>query len=441
MSKTIDNIIYSNDLKTVEGVANDEITTAIIKEGVTEIGEDAFGYCSSLQSISIPNSVTEIGRYAFVNCNSLQSISIPDSVTTIGEYAFGGCENLQSVDLPLSVTTIGAGAFYKCTNLQSVVIPSSVTTIGEWAFFYCTNLQNVAIPEGVTTIGEWAFGYCPNLQNVVIPKSVTTIGVGAFKCCENLQNVTIPESVTSIGDEVFRNCKNLKEVHFGGNIEKLTGQIFDGCPNVELYAPENSLTEKAIKKNAKLKKLYKKLEQAKRAKITEIKAAGTQGLLISYCEGIGKEQKIEKVEKDIEVTIWTNELSSENESKYAKITVPEKTVQKKLSEIQTAFDEVRSEGENVTVEKLLETLKKNVESFEWEIYNEKDDRTVYLVKVLKGKKQYISIYNRFTNVIISKKVKKIKERAFSDCPSLKKNSNSKQRDFDWRLCVRGFYYV
>lgn len=225
---------------------------------------------------------------------------------------------------------------------------------------------------------------------------------------DEITTAIIKEGVTEIGESVFVGCKNLKEVHFGENIEKLTGHIFDGCPNVELYAPENSLTEKAIKKNAKLKKLYKKLEQAKRAKITEIKAAGTQGLLISYCEGIGKEQKIEKVEKNIEVTIWTNELSSENESKYAKITVSEKTAQKKLSEIQTAFDEVRSEGENVTVEKLLETIKKNVESFEWEIYNEKNDRTIYLVNVLKGKKQYISIYNRFTNVIISKKLKKLK---------------------------------
>lgn len=35
---------------------------------VTEIGYDAFYYCTSLTSITIPNSVTSIGDYAFENC-------------------------------------------------------------------------------------------------------------------------------------------------------------------------------------------------------------------------------------------------------------------------------------------------------------------------------------------------------------------------------------
>lgn len=52
----------------------------------------------------------------------------------------------------------------------------------------------------------------------------------------------------------------MKKVHLGGNIERISGQAFDDCPNVELFAPEGSLTEKTIKKNAKLKKFFKKLE-------------------------------------------------------------------------------------------------------------------------------------------------------------------------------------
>ncbi|MBQ2240440.1 MAG: leucine-rich repeat domain-containing protein, partial [Alistipes sp.] len=60
------------------------------RDRVTIIGDGAFGGCSSLKSITIPDGVTEIGEYAFADCSSLTSITIPDSVTYIGGYAFDG---------------------------------------------------------------------------------------------------------------------------------------------------------------------------------------------------------------------------------------------------------------------------------------------------------------------------------------------------------------
>ena len=35
---------------------------------VTEIGKEAFRYCTGLTSVTIPNSVTSIGEKAFYNC-------------------------------------------------------------------------------------------------------------------------------------------------------------------------------------------------------------------------------------------------------------------------------------------------------------------------------------------------------------------------------------
>ena len=70
---------------------NSNIKQVIIGDGVTTIGEEAFSFCYSLESITIPNSVTTIGGGAFYKCRSLTSITIPKNVTTIGIHAFYDC--------------------------------------------------------------------------------------------------------------------------------------------------------------------------------------------------------------------------------------------------------------------------------------------------------------------------------------------------------------
>ena len=130
---------------------------------VTSIGESAFGHCSSLTSITIPNSVTSIGDEAFAGCSGLTSIEIPNSVTSIGERAFSGCSGLTSITIPNSVTSIGSWAFEGCSGLTSITIPNSVTTIEYGAFYGCSGLTSITIPNSVTSIGGYAFSGCSGL--------------------------------------------------------------------------------------------------------------------------------------------------------------------------------------------------------------------------------------------------------------------------------------
>ena len=199
----------SVNLQTIDFGANSQLQT---------IGEYAFGYCTNLTSITIPEGVTSIGSHAFYNCDSLQIVEFGDNshLQTIGDQAFDGCTNLQTVDFGTNsqLHTIGNYAFQNCSSITSISIPSSVTSIGGAAFQYCSNLQTVDFGDNsqLQTIGEFAFQDCSSITSISIPSSVTSIGNYAFEYCTNLTSINIPANVTEIGSGAFQNCSNLTTV-------------------------------------------------------------------------------------------------------------------------------------------------------------------------------------------------------------------------------------
>ena len=68
------------------------------------------GMQQEFTSLIIPDCVSEIDKGAFYDCDSLRTVVIPDSVTTIGSEAFLGCSSLTSITIPDSVTTINSSA-------------------------------------------------------------------------------------------------------------------------------------------------------------------------------------------------------------------------------------------------------------------------------------------------------------------------------------------
>ena len=205
------------------------LTSIIIPDSVTSIGDNAFASRSGLTSVTIGNGVTSIGGYAFYNCSGLTSIAIPNSVTSIGERAFFGCSGLTSVTIGNGVTSIGGYAFYNCSGLTSVTIPDSVTSIRSNTFYNCSGLTSVTIGNGVTSIGSEAFYNCSGLTSVIIPDSVTSIEYRAFYNCSGLTGVTIPDSMTSIGSDAFYNCSGLTSVTIPDSVTSIGGDAFYGC--------------------------------------------------------------------------------------------------------------------------------------------------------------------------------------------------------------------
>ena len=201
-SKTYNGFMYEEKESeiTITGYVGDKTEVVIPGEingkKVTTIGDRAFGECTSLTSVTIPEGVTGIGNRAFNDCTSLTSVTIPEGVTSIGDDAFSLCVKLTSISLPKSLTSIGSWGF-SATGLTSITIPENVRSIGCEAFYAC-KLKKVVLPEGITRISSRTFAMCSNLTDITIPNSVTSIDEGAFCGCDKLDSIVIPDSVIEI---------------------------------------------------------------------------------------------------------------------------------------------------------------------------------------------------------------------------------------------------
>ena len=185
-------------------------------------------YRSSISTVIIGDSVTSIGNYAFLECNRLTSITIPNNVTNIGNGAFANCSGLTSITIPNNLTTIGDGAFTYCSGLTSITIPNSVTNIGDYMFYGCSGLTAITIPNNVTNIGYEAFLGCSELTTITIPNNITTIGHSAFENCSGLTTINFnADSCINISTSCWYGCTSLETVNIGNNVKIIPSGAFN----------------------------------------------------------------------------------------------------------------------------------------------------------------------------------------------------------------------
>ncbi|MGN0814508.1 MAG: leucine-rich repeat domain-containing protein [Candidatus Coproplasma sp.] len=200
---------------------------AVIPEGITAIGDYAFGDCKNLKGVTIPESVKRIGEGAFLGCIGLTSITIPKDVKYILKYAFGDCfslieiKNLSSLNVTAGSQDNGCvgynakrvyseGESYLSTDKDGYIIYNDETD--KILVKYTGRETELTLPGGITEINQCAFYNRLNVKSIIIPDGVTEIGNCAFWKCSGLTVVTIPKSVKNIGDRAFANCTSLTRV-------------------------------------------------------------------------------------------------------------------------------------------------------------------------------------------------------------------------------------
>lgn len=144
----------------------------------------------NVKTLQIRNDTEKIAANA-LRYNSLSIAVLPDGLTEIGDDAFADSSTLKAVKFPKTVEKIGNRAFASCTKIKTINIPDSLISIGERAFYNCTSLAAVVLPEGLSEIKSECFNGCKSIVSMVIPRSVTKIGGGAFSNMTSLEKIYI----------------------------------------------------------------------------------------------------------------------------------------------------------------------------------------------------------------------------------------------------------
>ena len=260
----INNGGWSNQIGFYGPFYNKGLTSVIIPDTITVIGDDAF-VDNNIAYLKLGKNVQKIGTEAFAS-NNLTALTLPNSLTSIGTRAFGS-NNLTSIDIPSSVTYLGGGSFannnfkeedafiygrnsdgsinYEVLDSCAVKNGSNLTlpnvkTISSNA---CRGVyfKNLTIPSSVEQVGFIAFSG-NNAQTLTLNEGIKIIEGQAFEN-GNYKEITIPNSVEGIDFSAFRNAKLIK-VTIGAGVTRIDDTAFISNPDlktININKAENSV--------------------------------------------------------------------------------------------------------------------------------------------------------------------------------------------------------
>lgn len=211
------------------------ITSVVVGEGVTSVGNGALDSCSNVTSVTLPSTLERIGNSAFEWCKALTEITLPASLKEIGIKAFRGCAALTRIVIPDAVTKIGDNAFDSWTADQTIAftrtkadVEANVTLGVQWR-----NKAKVEYSD-VTETAPKSGTYGENIRWELNDEGLLTFtGTGAM--AEPDESVNFPDKNTYPwllweGD--------IKAIHIEKGITSIPRRFARGMTVTELTLPD-----------------------------------------------------------------------------------------------------------------------------------------------------------------------------------------------------------
>ena len=232
--------------------------------GVTSIDDDAFRYCSHLNSIKFPTNLNTIGSNAFYGC-PLSSIEFPESLNTIGDYAFIST-NITSVFITQGVVSLGINPFEYCSYLESIVVDEQNPVydsrnqcnaiIESSSNKLVVGCKKAVIPEGIVTIGENAFVSCKFDSHPSFPSTLKNIEKRAFENCTGFTHLVLTDGIEYLGYYAFTTC-GIEELTLPSTLKEIIGGCFNhnNLHSIRIPASVNYIADGAFSSNSELEEI------------------------------------------------------------------------------------------------------------------------------------------------------------------------------------------
>ncbi len=124
--------------------------TVEVPDEVAEAIEDALEL--------VPKPKRYLGKIAQRAEGSITELTLDDldGIETIAYYAFGQCTSLISVEIPDSIKAIANSAFHGCNRLKSIRfgVNSKIESIGTEICRWCSQLEKVYLPVTPPTLAN-----------------------------------------------------------------------------------------------------------------------------------------------------------------------------------------------------------------------------------------------------------------------------------------------
>lgn len=277
---------------------NEKITSVVLPDSVTQIGERAFYFCKNLSKITIQANTVSIDNLAFATQNTNGTTVDFSAVTTLqsnGTAKWAGVKkvilnNKDQLDTiksnvnPNTVAVIGKSGWVMGSDGNWAEQPKTNLTATvdgiDWTFdavggkatlkaYSSKEAPSVTVPSTltadgvkyiVTELGKGLFGwdgnweatdgYNTSIKSVVIPKTVTTIGEDMFRYSRNLESVKIQgESITFKSARTFSNTNSLKvldmsavkSIAFGTNVDTYFSNMGSNNSSAVIYVSSSDI--------------------------------------------------------------------------------------------------------------------------------------------------------------------------------------------------------
>ena len=201
------------------------ITSIVIDEGITYLGDYVLNGLSSATSITFPASLADMGTNALYGCDNVTEYRCAEggSIVVDGNYLLkdGGATLLKIID-----PTLVTGA---------VTLPATVTAIGD-QFRGMTAMTSIELPAGLTSMGQYAFSGCTGLTEITVPCNLPSDNYSAFDGCANLTAITFAEGVTSVLGGGMGYLKGLTTINFPSTLTELDGSVISDSVTTITFA-------------------------------------------------------------------------------------------------------------------------------------------------------------------------------------------------------------